>query len=89
MEKIETLNNLKVGEIARVVKIEATNLALRRRIMDMGITKGVVVKVVKIAPLGDPVQIELRGYMLSIRKEDLALIKGEVLSKKNEKDIVK
>ena len=81
MEQTTTLNNLKVGEIAEVVKINSNNPALKRRIMDMGITKGVKIKIVKIAPLGDPVQIELRGYMLSIRKENLKLIECKVLTK--------
>lgn len=74
-----TLDNLKVGQKAKVVKINTTNPALKRRIMDMGIVKGVEVKIIKIAPLGDPVQIELRGYMLSVRKADLQKIEVEVL----------
>ena len=53
--------------------------------MDMGITKGVLIKVIKIAPLGDPVAIALRGYTLSIRKSDLAIIEGEVV-KTDKKD---
>lgn len=75
-----TLDNLKVGQKAKVVKINTTNPALKRRIMDMGIVKGVEVKIIKIAPLGDPVQIELRGYMLSVRKADLQKIEVEVLT---------
>ena len=64
-----TLNNLKVGQSGRIVK-NRTKGAIKQRFMDMGITKGVVVKVVKIAPLGDPIEVELRGYNLSIRKND-------------------
>lgn len=64
-----TLNNLKVGQSGRIVK-NRTKGAIKQRFMDMGITKGVIVKVVKIAPLGDPIEVELRGYNLSIRKND-------------------
>ena len=64
-----TLNNLKVGQSGRIVK-NRTKGAIKQRLIDMGITKGVVVKVVKIAPLGDPIEVELRGYNLSIRKND-------------------
>ena len=80
---IITLNNLKVGDVVKVVKIDAANPALKRRIMDMGITKGIIIKVKGTAPFGDPLYLEVRGYSLSVRKEDLALIKGEVLSKKH------
>ena len=64
-----TLNNLKVGQSGRIVK-NRTKGAIKQRFMDMGITKDVVVKVIKIAPLGDPIEVELRGYNLSIRKDD-------------------
>ena len=64
-----TLNNLKVGQSGRILK-NRTKGAIKQRFMDMGITKGVVVKVIKIAPLGDPIEVELRGYNLSIRKDD-------------------
>ena len=79
MPKI-TLDQLKVGQIAIVEKISNSDPILRRRLMDMGITKGVFVKVIKIAPLGDPVAVELRGYELSIRKSELAQIIGEVVN---------
>ena len=79
------LDNLKVGQVAQVEKINTQDKVLRRRIMDMGITHGVVITVIKIAPLGDPVAISLRGYTLSIRKSDLAMIEGEVV-KTNNKD---
>ena len=64
-----TLRDLKVGQSARIIK-NHTGGALKQRFMDMGITKGVTVKVIKIAPLGDPIEVEIRGYNLSIRKDD-------------------
>ena len=73
------LDNLKVGQVAKVEKINTQDKVLRRRIMDMGITRGVLITVLKIAPLGDPVAISLRGYTLSIRKSDLSMIEGEVV----------
>ena len=82
MDKVVTLDKLNVGQMARVTNIAINNPALRRRIMDLGITKNVVLKIVKEAPLGDPVQIELRGYMLSIRKEVLKYIEGAILDNK-------
>ena len=84
MEDIITFDKLKVGQMAKVYRIKKLNPALRRRIMDMGIVKGIVIKVVKVAPLGDPIEILLRGYNLSIRKEDLAMIEGEII-KSNKK----
>lgn len=86
MEEIITLDKLKVGQIAKVSRIKCLNSALRRRIMDMGIVKGVVIKVIKVAPLGDPIEILVRGYNLSIRKEDMAMIEGELL-KDNKKHV--
>ena len=71
-----TLNNLKVGQSGRIIA-NHTKGAIRQRFMDMGITKGVVVKVIKIAPLGDPIEVELRGYNLSIRKDDAKAIEIE------------
>ena len=64
-----TLRDLNVGRSAVILK-NNTSGALKQRFMDMGITKGVEVTVTKIAPLGDPIEIELRGYSLSIRKND-------------------
>ena len=66
---MKTLKDVKVGETATVVKLHGEG-ATKRRIMDMGITKGVEVHVRKVAPLGDPVEITVRGYELSIRKDD-------------------
>lgn len=84
-----SLNNLKVGEMAVVTKIKIEDKALKRRILDMGIVKGVTIKVIRTAPLGDPVEIEVRNYMLSVRKADLSFIEGEVLSKKQIKELEK
>ena len=70
---MKTLKEVKVGKSATVVKLNGAG-ALRRRIMDMGITKGIEVKVQKVAPLGDPIEITVRGYELSLRKEDAANI---------------
>lgn len=66
---MKTLKNIKVKESCTVAKIHGEG-ALRRRIMDMGITKGVEITVRKVAPLGDPIEITVRGYELSLRKED-------------------
>ncbi len=66
---MSTLRDLKIGERATVVKIHGEG-AVKRRIMDMGLTKGVEVYVRKVAPLGDPIEITVRGYELSIRKAD-------------------
>lgn len=66
---MKTLKNIKVKESCTVAKIKGEG-ALRRRIMDMGITKGVEITVRKVAPLGDPIEITVRGYELSLRKED-------------------
>jgi ferrous iron transport protein A len=64
-----TLNEVPVGGVCTVTKLNGTG-KLRRRIMDMGITKGVEIKVIKIAPLGDPMELNVRGYELSIRKNE-------------------
>ena len=70
---MKTLKDLKVGESAKVVRLHGQG-AVRRRIMDMGITRGTVVKVRKVAPLGDPFELTVRGYELSIRKADAQMI---------------
>jgi ferrous iron transport protein A len=66
---LKTLRDIGVGQTATVVKLHGEG-AVKRRIMDMGITKGVVVSVRKVAPLGDPIEVTVRGYELSIRKAD-------------------
>ena len=73
---MKTLREVKVGETAKVVKLHGEG-AVKRRIMDMGITKGVEVYVRKLAPLGDPVEVNVRGYELSIRKADAEMIEVE------------
>ena len=73
---MNTLKDLKIGKSARVVKVHGEG-ALRRRIMDMGITKGVEIYVRKVAPLGDPIEIFVRGYELSLRKDDAEMIEIE------------
>ena len=73
---MKTLKQAKVGETVKVVKLTGQG-AVKRRIMDMGITKGVEVYVRKVAPLGDPVEVTVRGYELSLRKADAELIEVE------------
>lgn len=73
---MKTLKEAHVGETVRVVKIHGEG-AVKRRIMDMGITKGVEIRIVKTAPLGDPVEIKVRGYELSLRKADSEIIEIE------------
>lgn len=73
---MKTLREVKIGQNAKVVKLHGEG-ALRRRIMDMGLTKGVNVVVRKVAPLGDPIEITVRGYELSIRKADAEMIEIE------------
>lgn len=70
---MRTLKEAKVGETVRVQSLDGTG-ALKRRIMDMGITKGTEIYVRKVAPLGDPVEINVRGYELSLRKQDAETI---------------
>lgn len=66
---MKTLKDIRVGQTATVVKLEGEG-AIRRRIMDMGITKGTEILVKRVAPLGDPLELTVRGYQLSLRKED-------------------
>ncbi len=68
-----TLSNVEIGQQAVVTKLH-DNGAVKRRIMDMGITKGVEVTVTKVAPLGDPIELKVRGYELTLRKADADLI---------------
>ncbi len=70
---MKTLRQAKIGSTVTVVKVHGEG-ALRRRIMDMGITKGVEIHIRKAAPLGDPIEINLRGYELSLRKADAEMI---------------
>lgn len=70
---MKTLRDAKIGETVKVVKLHGEG-ATKRRIMDMGITKGTDVYVRKVAPLGDPVEVTVRGYELSLRKADAEMI---------------
>ncbi|HIR64005.1 MAG TPA: ferrous iron transport protein A [Candidatus Faecousia faecigallinarum] len=70
---MKTLKQAKIGETVKVVKLHGEG-AVKRRIMDMGITRGVEIYVRKVAPLGDPVEVTVRGYELSIRKADAEMI---------------
>lgn len=73
---MKTLKDVKVGATVRVTKVHGQG-AIRRRIMDMGITKGVEITVRKVAPLGDPVEFTVRGYEISLRKVDAEMIEVE------------
>ena len=73
---MKTLRQAKIGETVKIVKLHGEG-AIQRRIMDMGLTKGVEVYVRKVAPLGDPIEITVRGYELSLRKADAEMIEVE------------
>lgn len=73
---MDTLNDVKVGSTVKVKKLHGEG-AVKRRIMDMGLTKGVEVYVRKVAPLGDPIEVTVRGYELSLRKADAEMIEIE------------
>lgn len=73
---MRTLKEVKVGETVKVVKLHGEG-AVKRRIMDMGLTKGTTVTVQKVAPLGDPIEVTVRGYELSLRKADAEMIEVE------------
>ncbi|MBR6961093.1 MAG: ferrous iron transport protein A [Clostridiales bacterium] len=73
---MKTLRNVKVGQTCKVIRLHGEG-AIKRRIMDMGITKGVEIYVRKVAPLGDPVEVTVRGYELSLRKADAEMVEVE------------
>lgn len=73
---MKTLRDVRIGKSAKIIKVHGEG-ALRRRIMDMGLTKGTEVYVRKVAPLGDPLELNVRGYELSVRKADAELIEVE------------
>ena len=73
---MNTLKEAKIGQTVKVVKLHGEG-AVKRRIMDMGLTKGTQVYVRKVAPLGDPVEVTVRGYELSLRKADAEMIEVE------------
>lgn len=74
------MSDLVVGQKAKVLKLNEDDKAIRRHLLDMGVTRGVEITIKKIAPMGDPIDISLRDYELCIRKEDLRKIEVEVLS---------
>lgn len=73
------LSELKVGQKAKVLKLNEENKAIRRHLLDMGITREVEITIKKVAPMGDPVDLQLRDYELCLRKEDLTKIEVEVI----------
>lgn len=73
------LSDLKVGQVAKILKLNETNKAIRRHLLDMGMTRDTIVAIKKIAPMGDPIDISLRDYELCIRKADLSKIDVEVV----------
>lgn len=73
---MKTLRDVSIGKTVRVIKVHGEG-ALRRRIMDMGITRGVEIYVRKVAPLGDPIEVMVRGYELSLRKADAEMVEVE------------
>ena len=73
---MKTLREAKVGDSVKVVRLHGEG-ALKRRIMDMGLTKGVEIHIRKVAPLGDPIEVTVRGYELSLRKADAEMIEVE------------
>ena len=80
MNKILSLLDLKVGQIAKVIKLNIQDKVIKRHLLDMGVTRGTLIKIKKISPMGDPISIELRGYELCIRKADLKQIEVEVVN---------
>ena len=75
------LSNLKVGQSAKILKLDIENKEIRRHLLDMGLTRGTIVTVKKKAPMGDPIDLELRDYELCISKSDLDMIDAEVIGK--------
>ena len=81
--EICNLSELNIGQTAKVIKIKEQNKSIRRHLLDMGLTRGTVVLIKKIAPMGDPIDIVLRDYELAICKNDLSKIEVEVLANEN------
>ena len=73
---MKTLKDLGVGRSGRIVRLHGEG-AIRRRLLDMGLTKGATLKVIRLAPLGDPIEVTVRGYELSLRKADAAMVEVE------------
>ena len=74
-----SLSDLGVGQRAKVLKLNEENKSIKRHLLDMGITRGVEIKIKKVAPMGDPIDLEVRDYELCISKEDLRKIEVEVI----------
>ena len=83
---MKTLKQAKIGETVKVVKLHGEG-AIKRRIMDMGITRGTEIYIRKVAPLGDPIEVTVRGYELSLRKADADMIEIEYQYSKSERGI--
>ncbi|MBE6634881.1 MAG: ferrous iron transport protein A [Ruminococcaceae bacterium] len=75
---MKTLKDVRIGGSAKVIKLHGEG-PVRRRIMDMGITRGISISVRKVAPLGDPIEVTVRGYELSLRKADAEMIEVEII----------
>ena len=73
------LSELKIGQVAKIIENKVTNKNIRRHLFDMGFIIGTEVKVKKVAPMGDPIDIELRGYEIAVKKADLEQIEVEVI----------
>lgn len=73
------LSNLKIGQKAKIISINVNDKAIKRHLLDMGLTRGTIVQIKKIAPMGDPIDISLRSYELCIRKADLMQIEVEMI----------
>lgn len=76
----ERLSNLSIGQKGRIIEIKINNKIIKRHLLDMGLTRGAVVEIKKVAPMGDPIDIFLRGYELCIRKADLDDIVVEIIN---------
>lgn len=76
---MKKLSELKVGEKAKILQLDVQNKEIRRHLLDMGLTKNTIVKIKKIAPMGDPIDLELRDYELCVSKSDLEQINVEVI----------
>lgn len=83
---MKTLKQAKPGDLVKVVRLNGDG-AVKRRIMDMGITKGVEIYVRKVAPLGDPIEVTVRSYELTLRKADADMVAVEDISAKNRQEV--
>lgn len=79
MYKQCNLSELKIGQKAKIINLKISDRAVRRHLLDLGITRGTTVEIKKIAPMGDPIDIKLRDYELCIRKQDLEHIEVEII----------